>query len=56
MDKDDRIKVKKSLRWLTLKRPKSLSPTELRALDAVRASYPALALAYDFKETLRPQV
>ena len=51
LDKDDRIKVKKSLRWFTLKRPKALSPVELRALDAVRANYPALALAYDFKET-----
>jgi transposase len=29
------------------KRPKSLSLTELRALDAVRANYMALALAYD---------
>jgi hypothetical protein len=42
MDKDDRIKVNRSLRLLTLKIPKSLSQTELRTLDAVRANYPAL--------------
>lgn len=50
LDRDDRVRVKKSIRWLTLKRPASLSAAEQRALEIVRLSMPALAAAYDFKE------
>lgn len=50
LTKDERIHVKKSIRWLTLKRPGSLTPAERNALEIVRQSVPALAEAYDFKE------
>ena len=50
LDRNERLKVKKSIRWLTLKRPASLSNEEALALDALRESIPALAEAYDFKE------
>jgi len=50
LDKQERIKVKKSIRWLTLKRPKNLSPEEKEALEVVRQAIPKLAEAYDFKE------
>lgn len=50
LDHNERLKVKKSIRWLTLKRPKSLSPQEQEALKLVRTGIPLLAEAYDFKE------
>lgn len=50
LDKNDRIKVKKSIRWITLKRPANLSPEEVVALDIVRNTIPELGEAYDFKE------
>ena len=50
LTKDDRIHVKKSIRWLTLKRPDNLTTAEKSALVVVRQSIPGLALAYDFKE------
>jgi transposase len=50
LDRNDRLKVKKSISWLTLKRPKSLSPQEQEALKLVRTDIPLLAEAYDFKE------
>lgn len=50
LDRNDRLKVKKSIRWLTLKRPKSLSDAERAALKVVRDTIPELAVAYDFKE------
>ncbi len=50
LDKNERIKVKKSIRWLTLKRPKNLTPAEAEALEIVRQVTPELAVAYDFKE------
>lgn len=50
LSKDERIQVKKSIRWLTLKRPGNLSTTEQKALDIVRQTIPDLAEAYDFKE------
>ncbi len=50
LDRSERLKVKKSIRWLTLKRPKSLSDAERVALQVVREGIPALAEAYDFKE------
>tara|TARA_B100001123_G_C15304208_1_gene1022066 strand:- start:381 stop:1655 length:1275 start_codon:yes stop_codon:yes gene_type:complete len=50
LSRDQRIQVKKSIRWLTLKRPGSLSPSELTALQVVREEIPELAIAYDFKE------
>lgn len=48
--KIDRVHVKKSIRWLTLKRPDNLSKAEKAALEVVRQTMPELALAYDFKE------
>ncbi len=51
LSKEDRIHVKKSIRWLTLKRPGNLSPTEHKALAVVREQIPQLAVAYDFKES-----
>lgn len=51
LDKDARLYVKKSIRWLTLKRPGNLSAAEARALHLVKEHLPELALAYDFKET-----
>ena len=50
LTKDERVHVKKSIRWLTLKRPDTLSPAERKALEVVRQTIPALAQAYDFKE------
>lgn len=50
LSKEERIYVKKSIRWLTLKRPDNLSPTEKEALAIVRQAIPELAVAYDFKE------
>lgn len=50
LTKDERLHVKKSIRWLTLKRPGNLSAAEQKALEAVRQTIPALAIAYDFKE------
>lgn len=50
LDRAERIKVKKSIRWLTLKRPQNLSPAEVEALAVVRDVIPDLAIAYDFKE------
>lgn len=50
LDRTDRIKVKKSIRWLTLKRPQNLSQEEIEALAVVRQVIPELAVAYDFKE------
>ena len=50
LDRNERLKVKKSIRWLTLKRPASLSGDEALALAALREYIPALAEAYDFKE------
>lgn len=50
LDRNERLKVKKSIRWLTLKRPSSLSPPEQEALKLVRIGIPQLAEAYDFKE------
>lgn len=51
LTKDERLHVKKSIRWLTLKRPTSLTPAERTALEVVRQTIPALAEAYDFKES-----
>lgn len=48
--KNERVHVKKSIRWLTLKRPASLSQAERNALEVVRQTIPELAQAYDFKE------
>lgn len=50
LSKEDRIYVKKSIRWLTLKRPENLTPTEQKALAIVREQIPELSIAYDFKE------
>ena len=51
LSKEDRINVKKSIRWLTLKRPVNLTPAEQKALAVVREQIPELAIAYDFKES-----
>jgi transposase len=51
LTKDQRLQVKKSIRWLFLKRPSSLSNAERTALENVRAYLPELAVAYDLKET-----
>ena len=50
LTKDARLHVKKSVRWLTLKRPGHLSPAEQQALEVVRQTMPGLAEAYDVKE------
>ena len=50
LTKDERVHVKKSIRWLTLKRPGNLSTAEQKALEVVRQTIPCLAQAYDFKE------
>ena len=50
LTKEERVQVKKSVRWLLVKRPANLSPLELKALEVVREVMPGLALAYDFKE------
>jgi len=52
LDQNEHLKVKKSIRWLTLKRPSSLTPSEQEALKHVRFGMPLLAEAYDFKEAL----
>lgn len=44
--------LRKSIRWLTLKRPSNLSAAEQKALEEVREKIPGLAQAYDFKEAL----
>ena len=48
--KNERVHIKKSIRWLTLKRPGNLSPAEKSALEVVCETIPELGLAYDFKE------
>lgn len=50
LSKNERVHIKKSIRWLTLKRPGNLSPFEKNALEVVRESIPELGTAYDFKE------
>lgn len=50
LSKNDRVQVKKSIRWLTLKRPSNLTPSEKIALEVVRQVIPELGVAYDFKE------
>lgn len=50
LDKNERVRIKKSIRWLTLKRPQNLTPAEAEALEVVRQMIPELAVAYDFKE------
>lgn len=50
LERNERLKVKKSIRWLTLKRPSSLTIQEQEALKLVRVGIPLLAEAYDFKE------
>mgnify|MGYP000081794141 FL=1 len=50
LSKNERVLIKKSIRWLTLKRPSNLNAAEKEALEVVRKSIPELALAYDFKE------
>ncbi len=51
LTKDGRILVKKSIRWLTLKRPDNLNAKEQKALEVVRQLIPELAIAYDLKES-----
>jgi transposase len=50
LSKNDRVHIKKSIRWLTLKRPGNLNSAEKGALEVVRQTIPELGLAYDFKE------
>lgn len=50
LDRDERFKVKNSIRWLTLKRPVSLAPHEREALELLKADMPLLANAYELKE------
>lgn len=50
LSKHARIYVKKSIRWITLKRPATLTPGEKSALALLRENFPQLAEAYDFKE------
>ena len=50
LDRNERVQVKKSIRWLMVKRPHNLNPRELEALEVVRSAMPGLGLAYDFKE------
>jgi len=50
LSNDERVKVKKSIRWITQKRPASLTLAEKEALSIVRATMPSLAEAYDLKE------
>ncbi|MDE2421663.1 MAG: ISL3 family transposase [Gammaproteobacteria bacterium] len=49
-DKSFRLYIKKSLRWLTLKRPDSLNEEELEALEQLGKYLPELKMAYEFKE------
>ncbi len=50
LSKNERVHIKKSIRWLTLKRPGNLTPPEKAALEVVRQTIPELGVAYDFKE------
>lgn len=50
LSEEERINVKKSIRWLTLKRSDNLNAAELKALAVIRENSPALAKAYDVKE------
>lgn len=45
-----RLHAKKSLRWITLKRPNSLNEEEQEMLKAMETTMPKLKLAYDVKE------
>ncbi|SHN80817.1 Transposase [Paenibacillus sp. ov031] len=49
LSKDYQINVKKSIRWMTLKRPENLTPAEHKAI--VRQQIPELAFAYECKES-----
>ena len=51
LSKDERLQVKKSIRWLMLKRPSNLTAVEQKALANIREQIPDLAMAYDFKES-----
>ncbi|MEI7614783.1 MAG: ISL3 family transposase [Betaproteobacteria bacterium] len=51
LEKDARLQIKKSVRWLTLKRNATLTPEESVALGIVKKNLPDLALAYDLKES-----
>ncbi len=50
LSKNERVFVKKSIRWLTLKRPANLTAAEQKALIEVQRDIPDLAEAYDYKE------
>lgn len=50
LDKDARVFVKKSLRWLILRRPADLSDKEAYALSIIKEKLPELGVAYDLKE------
>lgn len=50
LEKHNRLHLKKTIRWLTLKRPSSLTPEEQHEFQEVRKVMPGLAQAYDFKE------
>jgi transposase len=50
LSKNDRVYIKKSIRWLTLKRPHNLSDLEKEVLVIVRKHIPDLAFVYDLKE------
>ena len=50
LDKDSRLRIKKTVRWLLLHRPDELSDSDREDLALVRTRYPFLAAAYDFKE------
>jgi transposase len=51
LEKDARLQIKKSVRWLTLKRTSSLTPEETVALGIVKKSLPNLGVAHDLKES-----
>ena len=55
LERMDRIKVKKSIGWLTLKRPQNLSQQEIEALAVVRQVIPELAVAYVDRKDLDRQ-
>ncbi|WP_017429932.1 ISL3 family transposase [Vreelandella jeotgali] len=50
LGRKERLRLKKSLRWLTLKRPHALTVDEQQDMALLRQNMPALAEAYDFKE------
>jgi len=50
LSRNERIHIKKSLRWITLKRPEKLTSAEKSAMEVIREKYPQLAEAYDIKE------